>query len=125
MNIWCFTGNLGRDAAVRFTASGTRITSFSVAVKSGFGNNEATTWVNCTIWGDRGEKLEPYLVKGQLVGVSGEACLREYDKDGEKRYSMDLRVNDVTLLGKKQDSAPQQQGFRDPAPQGGDDDAPF
>lgn len=128
MNVWNFTGNLGRDAEVRYTADSTAITSFSVAVKSGYGDREATTWVNCTMWGDRGVKVQPFLMKGQLVGVSGEACLRQYDKDGETRYSMDLRVNDVTLLGKKQEAGePQQQGFRDttPNPHPDDNGAPF
>lgn len=127
MNVWCFTGNLGRDAEVRYTADQKSVTVFSVAVKSGFGANESTTWVLCTLWGQRGEKLAQYLLKGGLVAVSGEPTLRTYEKDGEKRYSMDLRVNDVTLLGKKnaQEQAPQQSGFRDAKPQGGNDDAPF
>jgi single-strand DNA-binding protein len=124
MNVWNFTGNLGRDAEVRYTAGGDAITSFSVAVKSGYGEREQTTWANCTMWGDRGTKVQPYLTKGQLVGVSGEVCLRSYDKDGETRWTLDVRVNDVTLLGKKQDQAPQQQGFRDTNQQQ-DNGAPF
>ena len=108
MNTWQFTGNLGRDAEQRHTASGDSVVSFSVAVKSGYGDNEATTWPKCTMWGKRGESVLPYLKKGQLVGISGEATLREYDKkDGSgKGYSLEVRVNDLTLLGKKGDAAP-------------------
>lgn len=82
--------------------------SFSVAVKSGYGDKEATTWPKCTLFGKRSEGVFPYLKKGQLVGVSGELTLREYDKkDGSgKGSSLEVRVNDLTLLGKKGDVQP-------------------
>lgn len=107
MNNWNFTGNLGRDAEQRFIPSGESIVNFSVAVKSGYGDKAVTTWVNCVLWGKRGESLVQYLTKGQLVGISGEASMREYEKkDGTKGASLDVRVNDLTLLGKRDDSAP-------------------
>lgn len=103
MNNWAFTGNLGRDAEKRFTPSGDAVVLFSVGVKSGFGDRATTTWVNCAMWGKRGEAVAEYLVKGQLVGISGEVTLREYqDREGQKRNSLDVRVNDLTLLGKKE-----------------------
>lgn len=103
MNVWNFTGNLGRDAEKRFTQSGDAVVSFSVGVKSGFGDKATTTWVNCAMFGKRGEAVAEYLGKGQLVGISGEVTLREYqDKEGQKRNSLDVRVNDLTLLGKKE-----------------------
>lgn len=107
MNNWNFTGNLGRDAEQRFIPSGESIVNFSVAVKSGYGDKAVTTWVNCVLWGKRGESLVQYLTKGQLVGISGEASMREYEKkDGTKGASLDVRVNDLKLLGKRDDSAP-------------------
>lgn len=102
MNNWNFTGNLGNQADQRFTTGGDGVVSFSVAVKSGYGDKEKTTWANCQMWGKRGESVLPYLGKGQLVGISGEVTLRQYDtKDGGKGVSLDVRVNDLTLLGGK------------------------
>ena len=113
MNSWNFTGNLGNDCEQRYTQSGDSVVSFSVGVKSGFGDKATTTWAKCAIFGKRGEAVAPYLKKGTLVGVVGEVNNREYqDKDGQKRYSLDVRVNDLTLLGGKSDrseSAPSQQ----------------
>ena len=115
MNSWNFTGNLGNDCEQRFTPGGDSVVSFSVGVKSGFGDKATTTWARCQIWGKRGESVMPCLTKGQLVGVSGEVTNREYtDKDGNKRTSLDVRVNDVTLLGKK-DGAERQSEPRQPA----------
>jgi len=133
MNNWNFTGNLGNDAESRFTPSGDAIVSFSVGVKSGYGDKATTTWARCQMWGKRAEAVAPYLTKGQLVGVSGEVTLREYEKkDGSKGYSLEVRVNDLTLLGKRDDAprqqAPQQrQATRQAAPAADDDfgDVPF
>ena len=136
MNSWNFTGNLGNECEQRYTQSGDSVVSFSVGVKSGFGDKATTTWAKCAIFGKRGESVAPYLKKGTLVGISGEVNNREYqDKEGQKRYSLDVRVNDLTLLGGKSDrseSAPSQpkqernaQGAQGGAFDGMDDDIPF
>ena len=101
MNSWSFTGNLGNQAEQRFTQGGESVVSFSVAVKSGYGDKAITTWAKCSMFGKRGEAVINYLGKGQLVGVVGEMSAREWqDKDGQKRTSIEVRVNDLSLLGK-------------------------
>lgn len=117
MNVWNFTGNLGNPAEQRFTPSGESVVSFSVGVKSGYGDKATTTWARCQMWGKRGESVMAYLTKGQLVGISGEVTMREYDdKQGNKRSSLDVRVNDLTLLGKKDGASEPRQPAR-PAPE--------
>lgn len=102
MNLLIITGNLGRDAEQRHTAKGDSVVSFSVAVKSGYGDNAKTTWVKCTMWGKRGESVLPYLVKGQQVGVSGEFSMNEFEnKEGQNVFTPEVRVNEIDLLGKK------------------------
>lgn len=101
MNILILTGNLGNDAEQRYTQSGDSIVSFSVPAKAGFGDKATTSWIKCSLFGKRGESVLPYLKKGQLVGVQGEFAAREWtDKEGQKRISNEMRVNDVQLLGK-------------------------
>jgi len=122
MNNWNFIGNIGRDAEQRHTAGGDSVVSFSVGVKSGYGDKATTTWANCAMFGKRGESVLPYLTKGQLVGVTGELSLREWqDKEGQKRTALEVRVSDVTLLGKK-DGAKQ---GKEPSYAGHEDDIPF
>jgi len=100
MNSINFTGNLGQDAEVRAIPSGKKITTFSVALSSGWGDNKITTWMRCNLWGDRGEKVAQYLTKGSQVGVSGEFSAREWtDKEGVVKTSCEVNVQDVTLLG--------------------------
>ena len=131
MNVFSFTGNLGKDAEVRVTTTGKSVCSFSVAVKSGFGDKASTTWVRCTLWGKRGESLAPYLIKGQQVVVSGEAKLSEWtNRDGENKANLECRVNDVTLVGGKQvgesQPRPAKQAVKQPEiPDFDDEDLPF
>lgn len=101
MNVWNFTGNVGK-ADMRYLPSGESLLAFSVAVSSGYGDKKTTTWANCTLFGKRAEALQQYVQKGQQVGVSGEVSLREWtDKEGGRRLNLEVRVNDLTLLGSR------------------------
>ena len=108
MNILTAVGNLGRDCEVRFMPDQTPVGSFSFALSSGFGKNAKTTWLDCSLFGKRAETLAPMLLKGTQIAISGEFSVREYnDKDGNLKSVPSLRVNEVTLLGKKSDAAAQ------------------
>ena len=127
MNLLVATGNLGKDAEQRFTQGGDSIVTFSLPVKSGYGDKAKTAWVRCSLFGKRGESVLPYLVKGQLVGVSGEFSMNEWtNKEGQKVFTPEIRVNELDLLGKKSaDSAStsqQKPANSAKAPAGGFDD---
>ena len=130
MNIFTFTGRIGRDAEQRYTQSGAAMVSFPVANDTGYGDNKKTTWIRCTIWGKKAEgKLIDYLKKGQEVAVSGECGLNEYQaKDGTNKASIEVNVREVDLVGSKpKPSQPSAQQPEQPAAQGDDfsDDIPF
>lgn len=100
---------LGKDAVVRYTGAGKAVTGFSAAIDSGFGENKKTIWLDCSIWGERGEKLAPYLVKGSKHLIQGELGTREHE--GKTYITVD--VKEVKLGGKgeakPESSAPRQQ----------------
>jgi len=128
LNSWSFIGRIGKEAEEKFTPGGDAIVSFSVAVDSGFGDKKVTTWVRATMWGKRGSAVKDCLLKGTQVGIVGEVTLREFtNKDGNKQSSLEVRVNDLTLLGGKKEGesqsrpAPQQSGSEDSL----DQDIPF
>jgi single-strand DNA-binding protein len=117
MNLLAATGNIGKDAELRFTAetptkpNGEAVAQFSFALTSGYGDKAVTTWLNCSLWGKRAETLAPMLLKGTQIAITGELTNRSYaDKSGVNKFSLELRVNDITLLGKKQSdtNAPKQ-----------------
>lgn len=102
MNVLNAIGGIGKDAEIRFTAGGDAICQFSFALTSGYGEKQVTTWLNCNLWGKRAETLAPMLLKGTRIGITGELTNRPYtDKSGNEKYSLEVRVSDVTLLSKK------------------------
>jgi single-strand DNA-binding protein len=125
MNIFTCTTRLYKDAEQRFSQSGDSIVSFKGAVDSGYGQNKTTTWIKFTMFGKRGESVLPYLKDKTQIAVSGELANREYtDREGQKRYSLEVRVNDLTLLGGKQEgqqSQPARQAQKPAANDLGDD----
>lgn len=104
MNVITIAGQLGRDIEIRYTPNGKAVGNFSVADSQG--RDKPTIWWNCQIWDKRAEALAPYLLKGQAVTVTGSVTEREYEKDGQKRKAMDVRVTDVALQGGKPEAAP-------------------
>lgn len=105
MNTITIAGNIGRDAELRHTSSGDAVLSFSVADSQG--RDKPTIWWNCSLFGKRAAALSEYLVKGQQVTVAGTVSEREWtDREGNKRKSMDVRVNEIALQGGRRDDRP-------------------
>lgn len=127
MNVLCVTGNLGRDAEVRQAGNST-VCSFSVAMTAGYGDKKQTIWLDCSLWGKQAEgSLPSYLTKGQQVAVSGELSTREH----EGKTYLQLRVNTIDLIGKREDGQQRQSAPQHTHPQSSpaagsfDDDVPF
>ena len=130
MNKITATGRIAADAEVRFTPSGDPVASFRIASDVGFGDKKTTNWFSCQVWGKRGESLAPHLIKGTPVTVFGALTLREWnDKEGQKRLSPDIRIDEIELQGGKKDSEPAPQRNAQGAPRTSienmDDDIPF
>lgn len=122
MNSFNGIGRIGRDAVTRHTASGKAVTGWSLAVDVGWGENKTTLWLDCALWGDRGEKIVGYLTKGAQIGVTGEIGTRDH----EGKTYVTLNVGDVTLVGKpKEGSAPTPAAKAKAAVDAIDDDIPF
>lgn len=106
MALIVLSGHLGKDPEARVTANGMKVTSFSLAVKTGYGEKAQSTWYRCTAFGKTAETAEKYLRKGQPVSVVGEPSLREWDKnDGTKGQSLEVAVDKIHLLGDKPTAA--------------------
>ena len=105
MNNLSAIGNVSKDAEWRHTASGDAVCQFNFALNSGYGDKQVTTWLNCSLWGKRATTLAPMLLKGTKIGITGELTNRPYTaKDGTEKYSLEVRIVDLTLLGSKKDA---------------------
>lgn len=93
-------GHLTKDAEVSTLGNGTAITRFDLAVNTGWGDNKQVTFYSCAMFGDRGPKVSPYLLKGKAVLVAGEPSLRKTTRDDGRQFTnLNVRVNEVVLLG--------------------------
>lgn len=104
MNVLNAIGNIN-NPELRFLPDQTPVLQFSFALNSGYGQKQVTTWLNCSLFGKRAQTLADMIKKGDKVGISGELTNRKYtDKNGVEKYSLECRINDLTLLGKKDDA---------------------
>lgn len=99
------------------------VLNFSVGVSVGFGDQQRTLWIGCALWGERGEKLAPYLTKGKPIAVTGDVDLRTYEtRDGKSGAEITLNVQRVTLLGKGEAKGPASAPANPPAQKAARDD---
>jgi single-strand DNA-binding protein len=102
-------GNLGRDPETRYLPNGDAVTSISVATtetwkdKSGE-KQEKTEWHRVSLFRRLGEIAGEYLKKGSQVYIEGRIEYREYEKDGQKRYTTDIIASEMKMLGSRQGS---------------------
>jgi len=97
------SGRVGQDAEVKNVGDNT-VCSFSVAhTEKVYGTtpSEKTIWVTCSIWGERGVKLAPHIVKGTFVVVEGSGSVNSYtQKNGEPAAVIRCMVNSLEFGGK-------------------------
>jgi single-strand DNA-binding protein len=97
-------GNLGRDAELRYTPGGAPVATLNLATTEvwndkGGQRQERTEWHRVVLWGKTAESLSEYLTKGKQIYIEGKLQTRQWDdKDGNKRYTTEVRGDRVVLL---------------------------
>src|SRR3982751_1348187 len=102
-------GNLGSDPEVRSTTGGNRVATFSLATSRQWSSpngekQEKTEWHRCVVWNVKGTGLadvvEKYCKKGDRIYVEGRIEYRQWqDKENQTRYSTEINVRDLLMLG--------------------------
>jgi single-strand DNA-binding protein len=93
-------GHLGNDPEMKFTANGTPVTHFSVAVNEQYGERPSTTWFRVSAWGKLGEVCNQYLGRGRMVLVVGTISANPYTgRDGQAQASLNLTAKTVRFIG--------------------------
>lgn len=97
-------GNLGDDPELRYTDGGTAVCNMSLATNESYTDNngnevQRTEWHDVVAWGRLGEICEEYLSKGSQVYFEGKLQTREWeDRDGNTRYSTEVKARDMMFL---------------------------
>lgn len=62
---------------------------------------EETQWHNLIAFGKTAEIMQKYVTKGKEIAVEGKLTYRSYERDGQKFYVTEIRVEEIVLLGSK------------------------
>lgn len=98
-------GNLTRDPELRYTANGSAVCQFTLAVNRRYKGRdgdfkEDTCFIRIKVWGKTGENCANYLQKGRSVHVEGRIESRSWEaEDGSKRSAMEVVAENVQFLG--------------------------
>jgi single-strand DNA-binding protein len=99
-------GNVGKDPEMRFTPTGSPVTSFSLATNRTYNTPEGekkkeTEWFSIVAWSKLAELCNQYLTKGKLVYVEGRLQTRTWDgTDGQKHSRTEVVASQVLFLDK-------------------------
>lgn len=95
-------GNLTADPELRFTPSGAAVANFTVASTPRKFDKQTNEWVDqealflrCSVWRQYAENVAESLTKGMRVIAHGNLKQRSYEKDGEKRTTYEMDVDEV------------------------------
>lgn len=97
-------GTLGRDPEVRSLTNGNTVANISLATGENFidrntgQQTQRTEWHRLVAYGKLAEIIAQYLRKGSRAYFEGRLQTREWEKDGIKRYSTEIVVNDMMML---------------------------
>ena len=97
-------GNLGADPEMRFTPSGSPVTSFRIASSRTFTTPEGekkqeTEWFTVVAWSKLAELCNQFLSKGRMAYVEGRLKTHSWeDKEGVKHYKTEVIASQVIFL---------------------------
>lgn len=103
-------GHTGRDPETRKMPNGDTVANFSLATSRSWKDaktgerKEHTDWHRCTAYGKLADVIAEHVKKGQLLTVEGRIEYGEYEKDGVKRYTTDIIVDEMRMLGPKREA---------------------
>lgn len=105
-------GHLGKDPEVRYLPSGKAVANVSLATSESWKDKETgekqqrTEWHRVTFYSPLAEIVERYLKKGALIYIEGRLQTHKWqDKNGQDRYTTEVIVNEMKMLGGKEDRA--------------------
>lgn len=115
VNLAILVGNVGKDPEIKVFDGGTKKATFTLATSEKYKDrngeaHENTEWHNIVCWRATADVVERFVKKGTQVYIQGKITTRSWeDQNGQKRYTTEIEVANLQLLGGRQDSQNQGQ----------------
>lgn len=115
LNQIAIQGRLVRDPDLRRTNSGKAVTSFTLVCDRDFKNQQTgekeVDFIECVAWGSTAEMVAKYFYKGRMAVATGRLQLRDWTgKNGQKRSTAEILINNVYFCGNKESGAQSSSG---------------
>ena len=104
LNQVVLVGRIVVDPEITKTENNKKMTILTVAVPRAYKNMEGgydTDFIKCVLWAGIAETTCEYCKKGDIVGIKGRIQVNSYEKDNEKKYSMEVVAEKVSFLSSK------------------------
>ena len=100
-------GRLTRDPELRHTGTGTPVTTFTIAIDNGYGDNRQTDFINCVAWNKTAEFVTKYFTKGKMIVIAdGRISTRSWEtQDGKRAYATEVVAKEVSFGETKRNQA--------------------
>lgn len=116
-NLVILKGRFTASPEIKTTQNGKSVTSFTLAVDRGFGENKATDFLTCVAWEGKAEFINKYFSKGDEIRILGEINTRKWqDKEGNNRINFEIRVIESGFCGSKKNNDVSVNPTNDPLP---------
>ena len=126
-------GNVGRDPEVRYleNSGNAKVATFTLATTERYRDRngemrENTEWHNIVAWRNSADVVEKFVKKGTQLYIEGRLRTRSWDdQTGNKRYTTEIMVDNLQLLGRKSDNPASQAGYGSPVQGGYQNQQPY
>jgi single-strand DNA-binding protein len=115
-------GNVGQDPEVRTLENGVKVVRLRLATTERIFSRQTnettdhTEWHTITLWRGLADVADKFVRKGSQIYIEGRIRSREWERDGQRHFGIEIVADEMKLLGRRQEGAPQQ-GYQQPQAQ--------
>lgn len=105
INVAVLQGRITYTPELKTTPQGVSVIRFQIAVDRNYqanGKDRQADFIDCVAWRQTAEFVSRYFHKGSMIALTGEIQTQSYEKDGQKRKSVEVVANNVSFCGDKE-----------------------
>ncbi len=104
MNNVNIIGNITKDVELRYTQNQKSVTTVTLAINEGYGDNQKTHFIDIQVWEKQAENLQKYCGKGSKIAVSGKLIQQTWEYEGKKQSKVLVQAYNIMFLDNKKEN---------------------
>jgi single-strand DNA-binding protein len=107
MNNVNIIGNITKDIELRYTQNQKSVTTVTLAINEGYGDNQKTHFIDIQVWEKQAENLKKYCGKGSKIAVSGKLIQQTWEHEGKNKNKVLVQAFNIMFLDNKKEEQTQ------------------